>query len=180
MPLANMPSGGVLALDLSRTTGWAYGPIDAVNPACGSWHLPSTGGEGARFAAFENVLCETLDAYQPAKMLLEAPLALPGHNSMQVSCQQFGLRALAYVEAYRASCAVSEIGATNVRQALLGQAWFAKDQVKKIVVAYCRRRGALVRDHNAADAVMVWWWYQGQLRGAPKLLPGPLFQIGAT
>lgn len=169
------PPGGVLALDLSSVTGVAYGPMDAKNPTFGTWHLPHIGGEGARYAAFENVLADAMDYLQPRKLVLEAPLPLPAMNNRRSAFQQITLRGISYSEAWRASCAVFEIDAMSVRLGMLGQSRFAKDTVKREVVRFCLRRGLKVPDHNAADSVLLWLWYQAQSQGRLRIA-GPLFQ----
>lgn len=165
-------------MDLSSFCGWAYGGLTDPLPAFGVWQLPRIGGEGARYAAFENELAEAMDAWKPSRLVLEAPMslmALIGASTLKVMCQQLGLRAIAYAEAWRASAAVNEVSADMVRLALLGQARFAKGQVKHEVVRYCRARGLAVRDHNAADACCVWFWLVGQLTGKAPVA-GRLFQ----
>jgi Holliday junction resolvasome RuvABC endonuclease subunit len=168
--------GGTLALDLASTVGWAYGGLRDANPAFGCWKLPPIGGEGARFAAFENTLAAAIEELQPSRMVCEAPMplqALIGVSTLKVVSQQLGLRAIAYSEAYRASIPISEVSSDMVRYAILGAARFAKGKVKIEVVNYCRSRGWKVPDHNAGDAVLVWLWHKGQLSGSP--LAGPLF-----
>lgn len=171
MPFADFPPGGVLTLDLASTVGWAYGPLDAVNPCCGIWLLPKTGGEGLRFVVFENTLAAAMEKWQPARMVVEAPLsfqALLGVSNMRVMCQQYTLRGIAYMEAARAQIAISEVSADLIRGELLGQSRFDKGTVKGIVTDYCRKRGIRAPDHNAADACMIWLWHRGQV--APRRL----------
>jgi hypothetical protein len=177
----DLPTGGVLALDLSSFSGWAYGHLADRDPAFGTWRLPPEGGEGARYAAFENELALAMDELAPSKLILEAPLsfaALLGVSNMRVMCQQYTLRGIAYAEGWRASIPVSEVSADIVRLEMLGQSRFAKDTVKREVVRYCRRRGWRVPDHNAGDACLVWAWHQGQMLASPRGA-GPLFIEGA-
>jgi hypothetical protein len=179
---AGLLMGGILALDLAGVVGWAYGHLTDRDPAFGTWHLPHMGGEGARYAAFENELAEAMDRLAPTKMILEAPLsfaALLGVSNMRVMCQQYTLRGIALAEAWRASCAPSEVSADRVRQEMLGQSRFAKDTVKREVVRYCWRSGWRVPDHNAGDACLVWAWYRSQLHANPPG-SGPLFIAGAA
>lgn len=160
--------GGVLCLDLSSNVGWAYAAIDAREPSFGVWRLPKIGGEGARFAAFENEMAAAMDRWSPSALVLEAPLplaALCGVSTLKVVAQQLTLRGIAYAEAWRASIPISEVSSDIVRLAMLGQSRFAKNTVKIEVVAYCRARGWKVPDHNAADACLVWAWHCTQLRG---------------
>lgn len=173
-------AGGILALDLSSITGWAVGGVADVAPAFGCWHLPLTGGEGARYAAFENSLAAAMDEYAPARVILEAPLsfqALLGVSTMRVMCQQLTLRGIAYAEAWRASVPIQEVSSDIVRLALLGQSRFSKGTVKRVVLGYCKSQGWNCPDDNAADACMIWLWLVGQMRGAPRIA-GPLFAAG--
>jgi Holliday junction resolvasome RuvABC endonuclease subunit len=174
--------GGVLALDLSGTVGWAYGAIDAPDPSFGCWHLPRIGGEGARFAAFENELAAAMDRWSPSAVVLEAPLslqALCGVSTLKVVAQQLTLRGIGYAEAWRASAPISEVSSDMVRLAMLGQSRFKKDTVKTEVVAYCHARGWKVPDHNAGDACLVWAWQCTQMRGGSPV-PRRLFQQRET
>lgn len=178
-PPALLLPGGVLTLDLASVTGWAYGHLSDQSPRFGTWHLPHTGGEGARYAAFENELAAAMDAMQPSHVVLEAALsfqALLGVSNMRVMCQQYTLRGIAYAEAWRASCPISEVSADIVRREILGQAHWPKDQVKRAVVRYCLRLGLRVPDHNAGDAVLTWLWHVGQMRSGGR---GPLFASSA-
>jgi hypothetical protein len=159
--------GGVLALDLASTVGWAYGVIDAPAPLFGCWKL--AWGEGARYASFENELAAALEEHRPGEIVLEAPMrlaALCGVSTLRVVAQQLTLRGIAFAEAWRASLPPpEEISAEDVRRAMLGQSRFAKDTVKREVVAYCYARGWRVPDHNAGDACLLWAWRTTQLRG---------------
>jgi Holliday junction resolvasome RuvABC endonuclease subunit len=161
--------------------GWAYGgPID-IAPSFGCWRLPKIGGEGARYAAFENELADAMDRFSPSRLVLEAPLsfqALLGVSTAVVMKQQYTLRGIAYAEAWRASVPISEVSSDIVRLAVLGQARFAKDKVKAEVVAHCRGLGLDVPDHNAGDACLVWIWHTSQTRGTAT--PGRLFSHRET
>jgi Holliday junction resolvasome RuvABC endonuclease subunit len=169
--------GGVLALDLSSNCGVAYGPIDSQRPWFACWRLPRTGGEGARYAAFENELAAAMDAMQPSHIVLEAALslqALASVSNIAVTRQQLTLRGVAYMEGYRASVAVTEVSSDIVRYAMLGQSHFKKGTVKSEVIRYCRERGIDVWDDNAADAILTFLWHCTQLRGG-RAVAGPLF-----
>lgn len=168
--------GGVLALDLSGTTGWAYGS-PGMAPRFGCWKLPMIGGEGCRYAAFENVLADAVATFAPGQIVLEASLslqALASASTIEVARQQLTLRGLAYSEAYRASVLITEIDAYSVRLAMLGTGHFKKGAVKREVIAYCRTRGLNVPDHNAGDAVLTWLWQTTRMRGG-KPVAGRLF-----
>lgn len=164
----SIPAGGILALDLSSYVGWAYGLTDSATPEFGVWRLPHIGGEGAKYATFENELAAFMLIRQPGSLVLEASLslqALAGVSTIAVARQQLTLRGIAYSEAYRAAIPISEVSSDIVRLAVLGTSRFPKKQVKYEVVRYCREQGWRVPDHNSADACLVWQWQTMQLRG---------------
>jgi Holliday junction resolvasome RuvABC endonuclease subunit len=173
-----MQEAAILALDLSSRTGWAFGRINARSPeGFGTWMLPMIGGEGARYAAFENELAAMIQTRQPTHLVMEAPLsfaALLGVSNMKTMCQQLTLRGIGYSEAYRASISCREVSAEIVRDAILGKGRFPKGTVKSVVVAHCWKQGWRVPDDNAGDAVLTWAWLAGQLRGSQPVA-GRLF-----
>ena len=171
----NFPArpGGEVALDLSRTTGWAYGhPYDNL-PSFGRILVDHLRTEAERFVAFEDALVELFNELQPAGVVIEAPLGIERwHTTMTTMMQQLGLRAFVVAEAYRRSATLSEVSASLVRHDLLGQSQFAKNTVKDRVVDFCRDRGWRVIDHNEGDACLTWAWHVGRLRGHRRM---PLF-----
>jgi hypothetical protein len=173
--------GGALALDLSSTTGWCYGLIGALAPeGFGVWRLPYDGGEGGRYAAFENAMIEGMHLWSPSRVILEAPFtfqALLGVSTERVMKQQYTLRGIAYAEAWRAGVPIEEVSSDLVRLEVLGQSRFAKDTVKREVIKYCRGRGWNVPDHNAGDACVIWVWLNARLSGRAPV-SGPLFREG--
>lgn len=161
-------------MDLSSTVGAAYGELEAINPVFCTWRLPHVGGEGARYTAFENVLADFMTKIEPSRIVLEAPLPLPAMNNRRSAFQQITLRGIAYIEAYRGSCMISEIDSLTVRMMFLGHR-VSHDVAKKEILRYCHKRGLKVSDHHQSDAALVWLWYQAQMRRAPRIA-GPLFQ----
>ena len=160
--------GGLLALDLARVTGWAYGLPHWNAPWFGDWHLPYEGGEGCRFAAFENELVDAIAAFRPRSMIIEAPINLPAMTNRQAMWQQLGLRAVARCNAWRESVAVTEVSADIVRTEVLGLSRIPghPDAIKRHVVYWCRRRrGWSVPSHNAGDACILWEWQRRRLAG---------------
>lgn len=165
---------GIFALDLGSTVGWAYGHPGG-EPTFGVWVLPRLGGEGARYASFENELGDALEDLAPRYLILEGHLPLPALNNVAAARQQFGLRAGAYSEAYRASCAVSEVDVHTVRREVMGVSRLSSDVAKREVLQHCRRiRGWKVTNHNAADALLLWKWMADRMRGDPPVA-GPLY-----
>jgi hypothetical protein len=168
----------VLALDLGyRTVGWACGLTTDRDPIFGSWNLPKVGGEGAALAAFENELIAKIDKTEPVKMVCEAMLPLMAQTDMMTFRMQAGLRGIAAKEAWRGSCAFTEIDAWTVRVEVLGRAHFPKGKVKGECIRYCHEQGWHVLDDHSADAVMVWRWHQMRIGGV-RPAAGPLFRGG--
>jgi len=118
-----------------------------------------------------------MDLWAPSRLVLEAPLsfqALLGVSTARVMAQQYTLRGFCYAEAWRASVPIEEVSSDIVRLEILGQSRFAKDAVKRAVVAHCRGLGIRVPEHNSADAVLTWLWLTRRLRGV-RPVAGPLF-----
>ncbi len=155
--------GGTLTLDLASVVGWAYGHDEDRVPLFGTWKLPKIGGEGARYASFENELITTVETCQPRWIVLEKPLPPQAQTHARSAEQQYALRGMAYSTAYRNSIPISEIDAYTVRVEVLGAG--RPVDVKLAVVSYCRKRGWIVPDHNAGDACLIWQWHRQRMRG---------------
>jgi len=154
--------GGVLCMDLSSVVGIAVGSLTDRLPAFETWRLPKIGGEGARYAAFENTLAQAIEAWEPSWIVLEAPIPLPAMNNRASAFQQITLRGIAYSEAYRASIPISEIDAYTARLEVMGVGRPAEG--KKAVVAWCRAHGMPVGDDHAGDACVLWLWHRRKMR----------------
>jgi hypothetical protein len=160
--------GGIFTLDLARITGWAYGCANWRSPMFGTWHMPLIGGEGMRFAAFENELEAALEELEPLSIVCESPLPLPAVTNRAAVQQQLGMRAFVKAACYRASIECTEVSADLVRMELLGfcRAPGRPEAIKNHVVAYCRRKGWKVPDHNAGDACLLWEWKRRRVSGS--------------
>jgi Holliday junction resolvasome RuvABC endonuclease subunit len=176
--------GGILALDLAGDTGWAYGHVHDRTPDCGVIRLPRPAEYGERVAAIQNELERLCEDLQPQKVIIEAALplaALAGHTTFDTVRQQFAFNGAAHAAAWRVYAAREEISADVVRTELLGRCRLTKREqdagrtMKDLVTDYCRQRGWKPPDHNAADALMIWAWHVGRLRGT-RPVSGPLFQ----
>ena len=157
-------AGGVLCLDLAGTVGWAYGHLTDHKPSFGVFHLRKDGGEGARYASFENEMIATLNACEPSWLVLEAPLPPMAQTAAISAYQAYTLRGMAISEAWRASVPCSSIDAQAARLEVMGMA--RPPDVKKAVMAWCQKRGWLVQHHDAADACILWQWHKQRMRGA--------------
>jgi hypothetical protein len=147
--------GGILALDLSSSVGWAYGNPDDRVPLCGVWVLP-TGDLGRLLASFENELEDAIIFHRPALIMCEAPLPPTHRSNASTWRHQLGLAALAESTAYRHDIRFREQACSTIRLSVLGTARFPNGDPKDAVLAYCRTMGWTVPDHNAGDACVVW------------------------
>jgi hypothetical protein len=162
-------SGGILALDLASTTGWAYGTQACAAPEVGTWRL-GKGSEVARMGAFGSELSDFVRAHRPSVILLEAPISFRVMRRFADAAQQLGLRAVAMAIAWQNETPCHEIECLRVRAEMLGSRNFPRGEVKGVVMAYWQRRGVPMPDHNAADAALMWEWYRLRLTGKPPPL----------
>jgi hypothetical protein len=169
-PVVEPPYGPglYLTLDLSSSTGWAYGGLDHYAPLTGVWHLPKS-TPGARYAAYENELIDALAKWRPKAVIMEAPMRLYAQVAKRgketAARQQYGLAAYTEGECWRARVKCLQADVNEVRQTVLGRSrWPDSDQVKPWIVAWCEARGWTVPDHNAADASVLWEFVCGKAR----------------
>ena len=142
--------GGVLALDISSRTGWAYGHADAP-PIFDTWTLGKFDELGRACSSLAASLEAAIALHAPRLILFEAPIPK----------QQTSARGLIYlcgvVEmiAYEQSVRAREEHAATVRKAVLGRGGsFAIDR-KLVVIGWCREQGWKPKDDNAADALVL-------------------------
>jgi hypothetical protein len=161
------PRKGILALDLSSVTGFAWGHHDAEIPVFGTWHLPVHLGRGATFAALENEIDDMLGGHTipgvlAAEVVMEAPLDRAmqavgeGRRNEAAAYQQFALAACTEATCYRHTVPCSAIHCNVARKNVIGSGMIPKGQAKAVVLRYCAMRGWAVPDHNAADACVLW------------------------
>lgn len=162
-----MPApGGILALDLSLTTGVAYGGVRDTTPEFGRWRL--NGGiarMGEAWVDLQNKMDDFCAIVRPSLVVYALPYA-----KMQTTAR-LGLGFAAHAESacYRLDIDVREIPEGTARKAVLGRGHFAqRDDDKKIIkgsarreakkasVEWCENKGWAVRDDNEADALVVW------------------------
>jgi hypothetical protein len=176
-----MPVGGVLALDLSSTVGFAYGDMTDKRPWFGSWKLPKPACEGFKYASFENELAATMDRLRPSHIVIEAVLPLPvlasGKSNHYAVAQQFSLRGIVHSEAWRAECPIpTEIDAYTARSEVTGQTRNLRSaEWKALVIEFCRKRSWVVPDDHAADAIILWLWHKMRMTHQPPVY-GPLWR----
>lgn len=168
-----MQAGGILALDIATRTGWAYAPADAVR----AW--PQTAlqwGAGASPAAAVKVgvddfkaltpgrvvytyrrwLLDMMTFYQPRFLVFEAAL-VNNHSGQKAAqrllylcgatedaCYQRGVKCL---QEHLGSIRKHFLGPNNKRR--------PRDDLKRVVLEECARRGFKTDDDNTADAIAV-------------------------
>ena len=146
--------GGILALDLSSRTGWAYGLPGAV-PITGVWILPAYAIDPGRcLAALGNELADALWLHQPSAVWVEAPMPAAAQTHHSTAMQQFQLDGVVLETCYRWERPTPRRAhAGTVRKSVLGRGnHVSKDDVE----AWAAAQGIKTADHNAADAAMLW------------------------
>lgn len=161
--------GGVLALDLSGRTGWAYiGLTDACGLRGGVWQLPTRSlSAGAQGCALENALITAFNTWSPTLFLYEAPPPVMGTTSANVLYQQYGLAQIVECTAHRCDVKVNQERPQTARLGVMGKGngnIRTKDkEAGKIIHWLAENYGIETYDHNAADAVLL------AIHGARKL-----------
>ena len=150
-------TGGTAFLDLSLSTGWAYGHSGDPRPVCGTWLLPKTHEDGAAFDALYDALADFIEWFAPGRMVAEAPLP-PGttkSNMLTWKCQ-IGLLAVARLVASQYGRTVREAHVDTVRSTVLkGRPWRGKQAPgKPVILQWCHEQGLNPPDHNAGDALV--------------------------
>lgn len=145
-------AGGVLALDLSARTGWAYGHDHEAPAAHGVWKLGDTSSLGARASLLAGGLQDAIMLLQPRLVILEAPLPLPAQNHMTSARSQLGLAVVAEMVCHEQAVPAEEASAQDARKLVLGK---SRGWDKDAILAWCKREGWAPVDHNDADAMVL-------------------------
>lgn len=144
--------GVILTLDLATNTGWACGAPGDADPRFGHVTLPSTGEDIGRFAmAYDQWLCEKLDADQPRMVVFEAPI-LPQRTTPVTVRKLSGLVWHTEFVCVRRRIMCREGRASSVKKLFTGYG-FAK---KADTMSIARRYGWRVRTDDEADACALW------------------------
>ena len=149
--------GGVLTLDLAARTGWAYGHAGAPAPrGYGVWDIGSAarGGHGAVLATLADWLGDAFKLYRPSLVVMEAPLPPQAQTHANTARLLLGYCSVVELICYRWSILLREQGARDVRLRTIGKSRLEKPEI----VQWCRGRGIDVTDHNAADAIVLWYF----------------------
>lgn len=163
--------GGLLALDLATTFGWACA-LPGGEPEYGSLRLPSKDGEGAVFLAYERWLEAALTNWQPKLVVYEAPILIGNRTSLQTATRLIGLGVITLKcctarEVYR----VERANNSTVKKFNTG----GGKSEKLAMIDAVGRHGWRPSDDNAADALGIFLY--AEAKHAPHITrgAGPLF-----
>lgn len=142
--------GGVLALDLSLRTGWAYGH-DHAAPVHGVWVLGKTADLGAVFSGLAGELQDAIAVLAPSVVLMEAPLPPQAQTAAISARLQFGLAAVTEMICHEAGVPCEEERAQTVRKLVLGHSRVEKQDI----MDWCGAEGYRPAEHNDGDALVL-------------------------
>lgn len=158
-----LPKGGVLALDLARFVGVAYGMKHEKIPShCDTWEMPKHGGHGCIGYSFQETLFKFLEKVQPSHIIMEQYLPIPALNNSVAALQAYGMAYMVYAEAYNQSISVSAIDSLTARREVLGATFMGMtpDARKREILKRIRHKGIDAKRHDAADAAVVWLYHR--------------------
>jgi hypothetical protein len=165
--LPQLPHDGILFLDLSGVTGWAYGLPGGPRPSCGALKFPSFDESGTLFSAAYEGVFDLLEFYRPGRALMEAPLPVAFYdrqgnlkvtksNTSTWRCQ-IGLMAVTQLAGAHYGITVRQAPVSTIRaEVLKGYQWRGKQTVKNdkpVIMQWAHDHGFDPPDHNAADAL---------------------------
>lgn len=164
-------TGGVLSLDLGRTTGYGYADRKTVNmyppgpflagryrsslqrPAiiCNTFCIgPSGLPHGQYYSLFEAWLRSMLESHQPDAVVFEA--AIPHHGGQEAARRAYGKVGIVDKLGFQHGVkVVREVANNTVKKHFAGNGRAQKEDM----IAACRARGWTPPDHNAADACAI-------------------------
>jgi hypothetical protein len=161
-----MPGGGgVLALDISLSTGWCWGDERhlVTGPVWGVWLLPPNAALGRRLVAFENELADAISLHQPAVIAIEAPMPAGVKGSAETARLLLCLAGTAEATAYRWERKFIALAVQTVRADVCGRCWLTELESRaglnvkdQIVAPWVAKMGWHITDNNARDAAVVW------------------------
>lgn len=157
--------GGIMALDLATTLGWAYASPEVVaswaNDAAplvkrrvigvrsGSMKLAPTGAGNGEVG---NRLLEWLDqqnlVFQPRELIIEAPLP-GGQRDVNSAMRLFGLAFLAESYAFKRRWKFATVHNASVKKSITGSGAAKKPEVMSAIIGM----GFEIIDDNQADAI---------------------------
>jgi hypothetical protein len=168
-------AGDILALDLAKNTGWAWGPPGG-EPIHGSVDFGAGAASRARvLRRCREWLRDFLTVNDTRLVVFEAPMTpdqLHGYTNIDSIRLLIGI-AETVDELLFDRLDVREAKVNDVRRFFLGSARIKRDDAKAQTKMLCRRLGWRPVDDNAADALAL-WSYQCAIMSpehSVKLLP---------
>lgn len=165
----------VLAVDCGTVSGAAVDGERGI-PILTSKRLGAIDADdhGARYAVFEQWLCDLIAVHQPTAFAFESPLVPRGNNVLtNANTIRFllGLAAVAELVGTRAGLEVFEANVQQVKRHFAGNG----RADKTAMMQRCRLLGWNAKNHNEADAAGLWALAKSTLD--PKFAPQttPLF-----
>lgn len=152
-----------LALDQSPTaTGFAIGRPNGSKPVFGTYRLPSWKGvEGERLASYERWLMGLISEYRVTNVYYEAPF-LPSHSDADAIKPQLFLEGLINLVSARLTTDVAKVPIDAWRKEAFGfcrlpvfKGDAARKEWKRMAKVLCLKRGHMVEDDNAAEALLI-------------------------
>mgnify|MGYP000949169420 CR=1 FL=1 len=155
----------VLAFDQSPTaTGWAIGSPNDQKPRHGVFEMDKWGNnEGDRLVQFHRWMMDKCQTNEVSDVFYEQPF-LPGHGNFHSIEPQFflighinfvaRLLKLPVRQVAMASWRSRFLGTTKAPPGLKGDA--GRQELKKMALRACSKRGWVVWDDNAAEALGIW------------------------
>lgn len=157
-------SGGILALDLATTSGWARWRPGLATPAHGILRLPrppkgmsdtAAGVEIGKFVAkYRDWLTDMLTADRPDWVVFEAPY-VDEKTHQDTARKLLGIAVVTELVCHDVAVAAFEVNNAKVRTHFIRGAFLKSDVVKRLTIEECERRGWSPDDDNAADALAV-------------------------
>lgn len=158
-------TGGLIALDIATTTGWAHGRIPVLatteleraaqkppQPTSGVIRIQSVQGLGHFLSEFEEKLCVILDQYHPAGGIIEAPI-LPQACNFDTSCKLMSMAGLALLQfSRRGIVTLKNAQPSSVKKHFTGSGKAPKGGI----MDECDHRGWTYATNDEADALAIW------------------------
>lgn len=149
--------GGVLALDLSLTTGFAYGNL-GERPIWGHWNIGKMSSSGEALAVLEDHCDDAIRLHRPRALVYEAPIpanrSKNGADTIELLLQLCGIAKLISV---RHGIPYYHQNVTQARSKVLGKSPRGKsEEVKPVIIEWAKGRGWDVRGQDdEADALLL-------------------------
>ena len=168
-----MKAGGILALDIATRTGWAYAPAEAVRPwpkTAMEWGAGASPAASVKIGAesfkaltpgrvvytYRRWLLDMLLVHQPRFVVFEAAL-VNNHSGQKAASRLLYLCGATEDACYQRTVQCLQEHLSTIRKHFLGpnNKRRPRDDMKRVVMAECARRGLPTSDDNTADAIAV-------------------------